>query len=143
MDFSAAHNLRNYRGKCEKLHGHNWQVEAVFAADKLNKDTCKINWEESARKIYDHIRGLSPFPTAWTNLKNKDELIPIKIYKAKWQKEAHNFKSGTIKSTKKELKVATPGGYIYLLELQLPGKRKMAVADVLNGLKIEESAYMT
>jgi methionyl-tRNA formyltransferase len=119
------------------------QESQFKTADKLNKETCKINWEESARKIYNHIRGLSPFPTAWTNLKNNDELIPIKIYRAKWQKEAHNFKSGTIKSTKKELKVATPGGYIYLLELQLPGKRKMAVGDVLNGLKIKESAYMT
>jgi len=119
-------------------------MESQFkTADKINKETCKINWEESAEKIYNHIRGLSPFPTAWTNLNNDDELIPIKIYKTKWQKEAHNFKPGTIKFTKKELKVASPGGYVYLLELQLPGKRKMAVSDVLNGLKIRESAYMT
>lgn len=119
------------------------QEDKFKTADKIHKETCKINWEESAGNIYNHIRGLSPYPTAWTNLKNDDDLIPIKIYKAKWQKEEHNLKPGTIKSSKKELKVASPGGYIYLLELQLPGKRKMAVADVLNGLKIEDSAYMT
>lgn len=119
------------------------QESQFKTADKIHKETCKINWKESADKIYNHIRGLSPFPTAWTYLKNNDELIPIKVYKAKWQKEVHNLKPGTINSTKKELKIATSGGYIYLLELQLPGKRKMAVGDVLNGLKIEESAYMT
>jgi len=111
-------------------------------ADKINKEICKINWEESAEKIYNHIRGLSPFPAAWTILNNNEELIVIKIYKAKWQKEEHNSKPGTIHFTKKELKVASPGGYVYLTELQLPGKRKMAVIDVLNGLKIKESAYM-
>ena len=111
-------------------------------ADKINKEICKINWEESAEKIYNHIRGLSPFPAAWTILNNNEELIVIKIYKAKWQKEEHKSKPGTIHFTKKELKVASPGGYVYLTELQLPGKRKMAVIDVLNGLKIKESAYM-
>jgi methionyl-tRNA formyltransferase len=119
-------------------------MESQFkTADKIHKETCKIDWEEAAEKIYNKIRGLSPYPTAWTNLKNGDEMIPIKIYKSKWQKEAHNLKPGTIKFTKKELKVASPEGYIYLLELQLPGKRKMAVSDVLNGLKIKESAHMT
>ena len=119
-------------------------LDSTFkTADKINKETCKINWEESAEKIYNHIRGLSPFPGAWTNLNNDDELIVIKIYNAKWQKEEHNFKPGTVHFTKKELKVASCGGYVYLTELQLPGKRKMAVIDVLNGLKIKESAYMT
>lgn len=118
-------------------------MESQFkTADKINKDTCKIDWEESAEKICNLIRGLSPYPTAWTNMKNEDELIPIKIYKSKCQKEAHNLKPGTIIFTKKELKVASPEGYVYLLELQLPGKRKMAVSDVLNGYKIKESAYM-
>jgi len=119
-------------------------LDSTFkTADKINKGTCKINWEESAEKIYNHIRGLSPFPGAWTTLNNNDELIVIKIYKAKWQKEVHNFKPGTVHFTKKELKVASSGGYVYLTELQLPGKRKMAVIDVLNGLKIKESAFMT
>ena len=118
-------------------------LESTFkTADKINKETCKINWEEAAENIYNHIRGLSPFPAAWTNLNNDDELIVIKIYKAKWQKEEHNFKPGSVHFTKKELKVASSGGYVYLTELQLPGKRKMAVIDVLNGLKIKESAYL-
>lgn len=112
-------------------------------ADKLHKETCKINWEEPPANICDHIRGLSPFPTSWTILNNGDDLIPIKIYRAKCHEEVHNFRPGTIQCTKKKLKIASPGGFVELTELQLPGKRKMSISDVLNGLKIKESAHMT
>lgn len=60
MDFSAAHNLRNYRGKCEKLHGHNWQVEAVFAAEKLDKSEMVLDFSlakkmlKNTLKYFDH-----------------------------------------------------------------------------------------
>ena len=46
LDFSAAHNLRNYRGKCENLHGHNWKVEAVFAYKSLDKDGMAVDFKE-------------------------------------------------------------------------------------------------
>lgn len=46
-DFSAAHNLRNYRGKCENLHGHNWKVEAVFAYESLDKDGMAVDFKEA------------------------------------------------------------------------------------------------
>ncbi|MBU2063521.1 MAG: 6-carboxytetrahydropterin synthase QueD [Candidatus Omnitrophica bacterium] len=54
MDFSAAHNLRKYRGKCEKLHGHNWQVEAVFAAEELDKIGMVMDFK-AARKILGEV----------------------------------------------------------------------------------------
>lgn len=54
MDFSAAHNLRNYKGKCEKLHGHNWQVEAVFAAKQLNKGEMVMDFSQ-ARKLLKQV----------------------------------------------------------------------------------------
>lgn len=54
MEFSAAHNLRNYRGKCENLHGHNWQVEAVFAAENLDKIGMVLDFK-AARKILGEV----------------------------------------------------------------------------------------
>ena len=54
--FSAAHNLRNYRGKCEKLHGHNWKVEAVFAYESLDKDGMAVDFKE-AKKILKEVIG--------------------------------------------------------------------------------------
>ena len=113
------------------------------SADKIHRETCKINWQKSPEEIYNHIRGLSPYPTAWAVLNNGEDLLTIKIYSVRWHKEKHDLKPGTIQHTKKQLKIAVPGGFIELLELQLPGKRKMAIGDVLNGLKIHDSAHMT
>jgi 6-pyruvoyltetrahydropterin/6-carboxytetrahydropterin synthase len=57
-DFSAAHNLRNYRGKCENLHGHNWKVEAVFAYEALNNDGLAVDFKEvkaSLNKVLERL----------------------------------------------------------------------------------------
>ncbi len=115
---------------------------AVKSAPKIHKDTCRIDWNQSLEQVYNHIRGLSPYPTAWTTLMNNGEEIFLKIYKAHKEKEKHNLKNGQIICNKKEMKVAVKGGYIKLLEIQLPGKRKMEIRDVLNGLKLAETASM-
>ncbi len=112
------------------------------SAYKIHKSTCQINWKDSIHNIYNHIRGLSPYPGAWTTLTNDKEKIPLKIYKVSKSIEDHNFKIGEIKSTKKEMKVAVDGGYILLEEIQLPGKRKMKTIDVLNGLNVEKNHYV-
>lgn len=114
----------------------------VKSAPKIHKETCQIDWNQSLEKVYNHIRGLSPYPTSWTTLMNNDEEIFLKIYKANKEKEKHNLKNGQIICNKKELKVAVKDGYVMLLEIQLPGKRKMEIRDVLNGLKLEKSATM-
>lgn len=112
------------------------------SANKIHKETCQINWHKSLDEVYNHIRGLSPYPTAWTTLTNGSEKIGLKIYKASSAQESHQHKIGTVLTTKKEIKIAVSEGYIILLEIQLPGKRKMAVQDVLNGLSLEENAYV-
>jgi 6-pyruvoyltetrahydropterin/6-carboxytetrahydropterin synthase len=56
MDFSAAHNLRNYKGKCENLHGHNWQVEAVFFADKLGKSDMVMDFTLAKKMLKDLLK---------------------------------------------------------------------------------------
>jgi len=111
-------------------------------AHKLQKESCKIDWQQNITTIYNFIRGLSPYPTAWTTLNNGEEKIFLKIYLAKIDLEPHQLEVGSLVVTKKELKVAVMGGYINLLEIQLPGKRKMMSKEVLNGLNLAENAYV-
>ncbi len=109
-------------------------------APKLFKDNCKIDWKQSRKKIADKIRGLSPYPAAWTVLNNGDEQIEIKIYKVKKQKELHGFNIGTLVISKRELKVAVKKGFIIINELQVSGKRRMQTQDLLNGFTFQKNA---
>ena len=116
--------------------------EPVKEAFKIHKDTCKIDWTQSLETIHNHIRGLSPYPSAWSNFINGENEMTLKIYKSTIEKDDHNFDIGHVFHTKKEIKVAVKNGFIKLLELQLPGKKKMKTQDVLNGLEIENFARM-
>jgi len=111
-------------------------------APKLNKENCKINWNASINEIYNHIRGLSPYPAAWTTFINNEKSLEVKIYKTEMIKETHAYISGSIISTKKYLKVAVKNGFINILELKLAGKRKMDIVSLLNGITIHENAKM-
>ncbi len=111
-------------------------------APKLNKENCRINWKDEPQKIYNHIRGLSPYPAAWTIFQNRGESLVLKIYQAKLEREEHGIETSSVVFGKKELKVAVKDGFISLVEIQLPGKRKMSVEAVLNGLQIGENAKM-
>ncbi len=112
------------------------------SAPKIHKDTCEIDWSLPLKQIYDFIRGLSPYPGSWTTLNNEEEEIFLKIYKASMEEESHAYDIGRIFCTKSEMKVAVKGGYIVLLEIQLPGKRRMDTKDVLNGLKLSKTAVV-
>lgn len=112
------------------------------SAHKIQRDTCKIDWELSITQIYNLIRGLSPYPAAWTTLYNVDEKTLLKIYEAEIERNKHNMRAGSIVFDKKELKVAVSGGFLNLLEIQLQGKRRMPVRDVLNGLKLSKNAHV-
>ncbi len=111
-------------------------------AHKIDKETCRINWQKPLNEVFDHIRGLSPYPTAWTTLVNEDENIFLKIYGAIKIEESHDFKIGSIFFDKKEIKIAVKNGFILPTEIQLPGKRKMKTYEVLNGLKLSKSAHV-
>ena len=114
--------------------------EEIKTAYKLNKENCKIDWSKSGEEINNLIRGLSPYPAAWCFLKDKNEELSIKIYEAKLILESHSFKIGALISSKKEIKIAIKNGYILLLSLQLPGKKRMQVAELLNGMTFTEDA---
>ncbi|RUA12465.1 MAG: methionyl-tRNA formyltransferase [Flavobacteriia bacterium] len=114
----------------------------VSPAPKLFKENCKINWNNQAQDIYNFIRGLSPFPAAWSFLTNKGEDIEIKIYKTEYRLSDHQLAVGKIIAQQKELKVAVKDGFIKILELKAAGKRKMDSLSFLNGYKLSEDAMM-
>ncbi|MFK5957429.1 MAG: methionyl-tRNA formyltransferase [Lutibacter sp.] len=112
------------------------------AAPKIFNETCKINWNASLNTIYNLIRGLNPYPTAWSTLINNNEEIKVKIYGVKKEFEAHQYKIGTIITTKNEIKVAVTKGFIKINTLQLSGKRKMDAKSLLNGFTFHGNALM-
>tara|TARA_R110000868_G_scaffold3259_10_gene21368 strand:+ start:7528 stop:8451 length:924 start_codon:yes stop_codon:yes gene_type:complete len=128
------------KGKITTTKQPNTQIEKV--AYKIHKDTCEINWDSSITTIYNHIRGLSPYPAAWTTLFNNEEELFLKIYDASIEKENHSYTPKTVLFDKKHIKIAVEGGFLHLLEIQLPGKRKMKTQDVLNGLKLDKNAHV-
>lgn len=114
----------------------------IKTAYKLDRDNCKIDWNGSLDTIYNHIRGLSPYPAAWCTLINGNDELDVKIYKAEKEIAQHAKSIGSIVSTKNELKVVVENGYIIIKEIKLPGKRAMDIKSLLNGYKFEGDAKM-
>lgn len=112
------------------------------SAPKLNPENTKIDWSDSLENIYNKIRGLNPFPAAWTVIYNNDEEITAKLYAVKKEVATHNDKPGKIIATKKELKVAVNQGYIIIDEIKLSGKKKMDAKSLLNGYSFSAEAKM-
>lgn len=110
-------------------------------AYKLNKDNCKINWNKSSDEIFNHIRGLHPYPAAWTFFNDEEKQWNVKIFDTEIELEIHDHIPGKIISDKKQLKIATTSGFIKVLSLQFPGKKKMNTQDLLNGVTFSESAH--
>ena len=106
-------------------------------APKIFKDTCQINWSLSINTIHNLIRGLSPYPTAWSILKDaNNNMINFKIFKANKESIIHDHALGTILTDEKSyLKIALNDGFISILELQLSGKKRMQVDEFLRGFK--------
>jgi methionyl-tRNA formyltransferase len=106
----------------------------IKTAYKLNKDNCKIDFSKSGSEIYNLIRGLSPYPSAWCFIKDGGEEWNVKIYEAKLITEIHNLTVGTLLSSKKEMKIAVQGGFLEIISIQFPGKKRMKTAELLNGM---------
>jgi len=108
-------------------------------APKLFKANCRIDWHKSAQEIHNHIRGLSPYPVAWTlfNQPNSTEVI-IKLHKSSYTLCEHQNEPGSIKATKSDLKIFTKDGFINVLEIQAPGKKKMDCRSFLNGFTLSD-----
>ncbi|HVX26585.1 MAG TPA: methionyl-tRNA formyltransferase [Parafilimonas sp.] len=104
-------------------------------APKIFTETCKIDWNKNADEIYNLIRGLSPYPCAFTYLNEK----MLKIYFGEKEITNHYYANGDVQSdNKKYLKFACADGFIHCTDIQLQGKKRMKVDDFLRGYKIEK-----
>ncbi|WP_200799157.1 methionyl-tRNA formyltransferase [Tenacibaculum agarivorans] len=110
------------------------------SAPKLYPHNCKIDWTKSLDEIYNHIRGLNPYPAAWTTIKSGNEEITAKVYGVEKQFETHEYQIGKILTTKKELKVVVKDGYLVIKEIKLSGKKKLDIVSLLNGFSFESEA---
>lgn len=113
------------------------------AAPKIFKETCRINWSDSAEKIYNHIRGLSPYPAAWTEL-HMDEKEPqtVKVYYSEIVISDHQPAIGVIETDNKTyLHIGCKNGYISIKNMQFAGKKAMSIEEILRGYKFELTAY--
>ena len=114
--------------------------EGIKTAYKLNRDNCKIDWTKPGQQIFNLVRGLSPYPAAWCYLKNNEEELSVKVYETAFIEEQHNLHNGAVIADKKEIRVAVTNGFISLLSLQMPGRRKMSANELLNGMTFTENA---
>lgn len=112
----------------------------IKTAYKLNKENCKIDWSKPAVEVHNLIRGLSPYPSAWCFISDHNEEWNVKIHEAKMILEAHNHPIGSLICSKKEMKIAVKDGFIQVLSLQFPGKKKMSTPELLNGITFSEAA---
>lgn len=119
--------------------------EELKSAPKIFKENCKIDWSKGVKEIHNHIRGLSPYPCAWSNLCQSEdsEPISIKIYESEPIITENKDEIGSIKTDHKTyLHVACKDGFISIKQMQMPGKRMMSIIDILNGYKFEEGAKL-
>ncbi|NMH28050.1 methionyl-tRNA formyltransferase [Flavobacterium silvaticum] len=111
-------------------------------APKLDKENCKIDWSQSGKKIHNQIRGLSPYPAAWTFVEDKGQEWSVKIYASRSITELSNRETGSLWHDKKNIYVAVGDGIVAIDALQFPGKKKMTAAEFLNGFSFSESAIV-
>lgn len=110
-------------------------------APKIFKEDCEINWGESMNQIYNLIRGLSPYPAAYSTLITPDGNFNMKIFNAKPEKFDHHKQAGSIDTDGKNyLKVFVRDGLLCLTDVQLEGKKRMMITDFLNGFKFSQGS---
>jgi methionyl-tRNA formyltransferase len=107
------------------------------SAPKIFKETCEINWSENVTYIQNFVRGLSPYPAAWTEIGTADKQLIVKIYNTSIE-AVEKLIPGTVSTDNKTfLKIAGNNGWINICELQIAGKKRMKVADLLRGFSFE------
>lgn len=115
------------------------QESELRPAPKIFRDTCRIDWEKSCSGIYDFVRGMSPYPAAWFELSDATGApLSIKVYEVAKEMASHDKEPGTLLTDGKSYaKVAVKDGYISLLSVQIPGKKRMPIGDLLRGFSMQ------
>lgn len=111
-------------------------------AYKLHKDNCHIEWSHSCRTVHNLVRGLSPYPGAWTTLHNQGKDAQVKLFSTAITHRDEEATPGKLTTEDKSLFVGCKDGWLEILEMQLPGKRRMPVKDILNGMEFDSEAYL-
>lgn len=108
-------------------------------APKIFRDTCRIDWSRCCTEVYNFVRGLSPYPAAWTELTEASgNITTIKIYETRKEICDVQHPQGTLVTDNKTfVKVALSDGYLHIVSCQLPGRKCMPVADLLRGFSFE------
>jgi methionyl-tRNA formyltransferase len=111
-------------------------------APKIFKDMCEVDWRASGTQIVNFVRGLSPYPAAWSVLQRGEEELSVKIFKAHFEEKNHTAEAGTIFTDNKTyIKVACDDGVVSIEELQVAGKKRMAVRDLLLGYQLQDAKF--
>lgn len=115
-------------------------VGELRPAPKIFKDTCRIDWNMPVKRIYDFIRGLSPYPAAWTELAQPDgTVVVLKIFETEKMEQPHRFSPGTLQTDSKTyIRISGTDGWISVRALQLPGKKRLKTDELLRGFKLTE-----
>lgn len=124
------------KGSYTEKSQDSFDVSELKTAPKIFKEMCRVNWNQPTQIIYDHIRGLSPYPTAWTTLADKT----LKIFRASKIVNSEldaPITPGSIQTDNRTfLYIACTDGIISLLEVQLEGKKRMGIQEFLRGVRI-------
>ena len=115
-------------------------IHDTKTAYKLNRENCKIDFKKTSKEVYNLIRGLNPYPSAYTILNDDGKEYNIKIHDVTYRIENHDHNPGQLIATKKTIHIATSDGFIEVLSLQFPGKKKMNTVDLLNGIQFSSNA---
>lgn len=116
--------------------------EALKPAPKIFKETCEVNWKQPAKKVYDFVRGLSPYPGAWTTLVSPDgKETVLKLFKAT-KTTLSATEPGHISADKRHLYISCADTLLQIDELQLAGKKRMDATSFINGIKDIENYFV-
>lgn len=119
--------------------------EEACHAPKIFKDTCRISWNKPVKQVYNLIRGLSPYPTAYTTIRaGVNDPLLLKIFSATYEIVVHSETNGSLLTDGKNyLKVYCNGGVLEIKDLQLQGKKRMTVPEFLRGFKLNDQMLFT
>ena len=132
----------------DKMLENNGNIESIAQGDfsqfsedelkpapKIFKETCQINWKLPAKRVYDFVRGLSPYPGTWTNMEENGKQSVLKIFKTAKTSATGDEEVGSVKVEKGRLYVMCGDAWLEILELQIAGKKRMNARDFLNGMR--------
>lgn len=110
-------------------------VDQPKNAFKIFKEDTRIDWNQNSETVHNFIRGMSPYPAAFTSIKIGEDQKFLKIFKGKFETEDHDKTPGTLAIDKHQFKIFTKDGFYLPEEVQLEGKKRMSVKDFLNGFQ--------